>query len=908
MMKLPLNLKDTKQAVLWCDEIAALCQADPADDIIQRLAAIACYAPHLHNLIKKYPQTMWQAACAEITAPLAQAEATFQEQAQHSADNEAMMQAVRAFRHRTYGICAIAELCGHMTIAQQVAHLSRCASLAVNEVVAWLCDKYQITPASLIVLGMGKAGAEELNYSSDIDLIFFYDAERANKEAHDYVALTKKFIEIMQKQTKDGFGWRIDLRLRPDPGATSICLSVQAALTYYESIARSWERAIYIRARPIAGNLVAGHEFLEAISPFVWRRGLDYSLLDDLTNWISHKSMPVGGYGFDVKKGAYAIRHIEMATHLLQLLHGGKDNSLRSHHTATALDALEQAGYLALGQAEAMTSCYYNWRQIEHRIQYIRDSHSYSLPKGADEMVNLAQFCGYDDRDDFVAAITELQNNTKLAADTAIMRDMLTAHSGLQEQDRLWPAEDDAQTALLTELGYERIADIQRIIAGWRAGRLPATRSEKAQYYLEKLLPLLLSECAKPVNGTAPDCDGYFMGFVQLVDSLPAGAQFFALLSQHDGLISLIAHLAVNAPDLVQQLAKHPAIFDQMLRPDFFAPLSQHADFEQLADEAIAVDDPELALRALQIMAHEARFRAQMHIITKPDTAPLCGPYLSALHDALLRAIITLVQREFTAAHGTIEHSHFAVILLGRAGLGQMTPRSDMDVLFLYEADRLQESDGPRPLYAGPYFQKLVQRILSWAHLESKTGKLMELDTRLRPDGNAGPIAIQFESWQSYLQETAWPFEKLALRKARILMADKAFADKLSPLLATYEKPPLADTGLRENLQLIRDKLAESQPAPWDVKKCRGGLLDLEFLSLLDGDTNQAVNDAQQLLDHITFLKSVYLKDDHNHTLPPAMAEAVVGLLGCEKSASVIDALHEHCEPFAKALDKLLGN
>ena len=906
MMKQPLLLTDARKAALWCDEIAALYQADPADDIVQRLAAISCYAPHLHNLIKKYRHEMWQAAGAEITAPLDQAKATFKEQAQQAPDNEALMQVVRAFRHQTYGICAIAELCGHMTMAEQVAHLSRSAHLAVNEVVTWLCRKHQIAPDSLIILAMGKAGAQELNYSSDIDVIFFYDAERADKDAHHYVALTKTFIEIMQKQTRDGFGWRIDLRLRPDPGATAICLSVQAALTYYESIARSWERAVYIRACPIAGNIEAGYEFLQAISPFVWRRGLDYSLLDDLTNWISHKVMPAGGFGFDVKKGAYAIRHIEMATHLLQLLHGGKDNSLRSAHTATALRALEQAGHLMSGQAEAMIACYFKWRQIEHRIQYIRDSHSYSLPKGADEMSNLAHFCGYDTSDEFVSTLTALQEETKIAADTVIMRDMIAAHSGLQQQDRLWPADEEAQTAYLAELGYDRIADIQRIIASWRAGRLPATRSDKAQYYLEKLLPLLLAECAKPVNGTAPDCDGYFMGFVQLVESLPAGAQFFALLSQHDGLISLIAHLAVNAPDLVQQLAKHPAIFDQMLRPDFFAPLSDHADFTKQAEDAIAVNDPELALRALQIMAHEARFRAQMHIITTPEAAPACGPYLSALHDALLRAIIRLVQRDFTASHGTIAQSQFAVILLGRAGLGQMTPRSDMDVLFLYDADRLQESDGARPLYAGPYFQKLVQRIMSWAHLESKTGKLMELDTRLRPDGNAGPIATQFESWQSYLHETAWPFEKLALRKARILIADDAFAETLSPLLATYQETALTDDALRDNLRLIRGKLAESKPAPWDVKKCRGGLLDLEFLSLLSDSETPSVKDAQPLLDHITFLKSVYLKDDHSRTLPPAMTEAVAQLLGCEKSASLIDALHDYCEPFAKALDKLL--
>ena len=905
----PLIASSMAKAEQWQEEAASLLPDLVDQEEFALMGAIFAYAPHLHHLAKLHRDDTQNALRGDVQPILEAALADFISAIDKEAADDVVMRAIRHYRQRCYYSLAIAELAGKLTIQEQMQHLSAIADKAVSHVTHYLCQAFDIDSHSLIILALGKHGAEELNYSSDIDLIFFYDAEAARHDQHIYVKLTRRFIELMQKQTADGFGWRVDLRLRPDPGATAICLSLQAAISYYESIARSWERAVYLRARPIAGNIMLGEMFLKAISPFIWRRQLDYSLIEDLTSWITHKPLPENGHGFDVKRGAFAIRHIEMTTHILQLLNGGKDNRLRHHSTFTALHSLEKAGFLEPHQADNIIACYNDWRRLEHRLQYCRDSHIYNLPTSDDEIGHFANFMGFANKADLLSYVRDLQSKTQKLANHPIMNDMIKAHSlrhKAETSQQIWPADNLSQEQFLTTLGYQRHGDIIRTIDSWMSGRLAATRTERARHYLERLLPLLLKELSD-----GGDADAQFMGFVEMVEALPSGVQFFALLAQHPSLIQLVSCLASHAPALMREVARHPAIFEQMLDEAFFSPLDNHPDFEALFMDAAMIEEPETALDELRRRAYEARFRAQMHVITMPDDVGKTAPYLSSLSDSALRASLALVRREFEQAHGHITDSSFEIILLGRAGERRLTSQSDIDIIFIYDGDRAAESNGKRPLSTTHYYQRFAQRLMSWTSAQTAHGQLLQLDARLRPDGSAGPLATHIEAFDDYLKDKAWPFEILALQKARLLCDDTPLSDRVTSIINRSLNSQIDKAALVNDIRLMRTKLADSKPARWDFKKQRGGLLDCEFMIALlshfdkDNPWFLSAKDNADILNRVTILKAVFMPKENAADMPAALQHQIILLLGKDDFKTAITHLGIQMEQLALELDSL---
>lgn len=844
---------------------------------IAQLAAIIATSPHLHLLANKHTPDLPAALSGDISPNLEDCKQSYLSALSQTATDTQIMTAIRQLRTRHNFNLAIAEACGRLSIQAQMKALSDIAAFAIQHLVTLLCQKYGLNEDHFVVLAMGKLGAEELNYSSDVDLIFLYQSTALDQAvmAQSYVKMCRQMVQFLQTQTKDGFGWRVDLRLRPDAGATAICLSVEAAISYYESLARSWERAIYLRARPIAGNRTLGDDFLTAITPFIWRRQLDYSLLQDMTSWVTHSPMGPSAFGFDVKKGAYGIRHIEMMTHLLQLLHGGKDTSLRTHRTDDALRALAKAGHLTQDQAEMSLSAYYQWRQIEHRIQYIRDAQSYSLPLNEEEMQKFAHFTGMTDSQTLLAHITDLQNQTKQFANHPVITDLIAAHQGAL-QSGAWPAEDSAQHAYLEEKGFERAEDIMRVIASWMAGRIPATRSQRARDELQSLLPLICDHVAK---GHAPD--DHFMALAGLVEALPAGVSFFSLLNHHPSLIELISHLALTAPDLIQDLSKNPVIFEQMLDESFFAPLTDHVDFSDEIAKQIKGKAVETQLDIIRRFARECRFRAEVHILTISATPDTAHHYLSQLADSCLAATLQIAKTEFEAQHGTIDNSSFAIILVGRAGERQLTTASDIDLVFLYDGDWHSQSDGPRPLSLAHYYQRLTQKFISWTTARTQEGVLFQLDTRLRPDGSSGPIASHISSWQSYVTDKAWPFEILAYHKARLLDLDlisgeakptSALYDGILSNLSEIKNAAIDKAALANDAQLLRTRLADHAYGLWEMKKRPGGLIDCGFCQALLEDTEQANSNITTMMAHYQHLSMLVaiMKFPTSEAVPPA--------------------------------------
>ena len=568
---------DLAQQQCWLDELEEIEKLSVLDDADkQQLAAIIAGSSHLHRMVRLFADDVPDILTGKAEKILADARKNWCEAVHSASSDERLAAGVRQFRNRCHFAIALAELYGQMDISDACTHLSRCAEYGLKEVADYL---YQgaADQGRWVILGLGKLGAGELNYSSDIDLIILHqfapesDAQSCEKQGKNFNGLARRLAKILSEDTADGFGWRVDFRLRPDPAATPLSLSFPAAVSYYESTARSWERAAFIRARPVAGDITLGAQFLSSISAFIWRRSFDYTVIDDLQIWLRHLPATDDYLGFDVKLGQFGIRHIELLVHILQLLGGGRHPELRTSNTCTALACLTGLGWLEPDQASALEKLYFHWRKIEHRLQYLRDTQTHKLPRDHTALADFAAFCGIQTTDKLITAIQNLQEATCAAAHHPIFDQMVERAQNRQSaMPELLASAADHELSLewLASLGFARPHDLRDIIDGWSSGRSPATRGERARHYLFRLLPELITHLAK-----AGDPDAAFARFADLVAALPAGAQAFSLLCQHPQLASLITDILVKAPALTNTIGRRTNVLDILLEPDFFTPL-----------------------------------------------------------------------------------------------------------------------------------------------------------------------------------------------------------------------------------------------------------------------------------------------------------------------------------------------
>ena len=831
----------------WLDEIeanetlSALADADK-----HRLAAILAGSSHLHRMAIRFASDIPDIIAGKADEILGDAQRNWRQAANAAPSDQALARAVRHFRNRCHCAIALSELWGQMDITDACTKLSECAEFGLQGVGEYLTASQMATDpataASWVILGLGKLGARELNYSSDIDLIVLHQfspecrASEIDKQSQHFISLTRRLAKILSEDTKDGFGWRVDFRLRPDPAATPLSLSFAAAVSYYESTARSWERAAFIRARPVAGNLALGEQFLASISAFIWRRNFDYTVIDDLQVWLRHLPAPKGYLGFDVKLGQFGIRHIELLVHILQLLGGGRHPELRTHNTLTALQRLAALGWLEPEQAQTLQTHYFQWREIEHRLQYLRDTQTHKLPRDSSAMADFAAFCGFEHADKLIKTVTSLQDSIRQAAHHPILDQMVARASDRKEtSSQILASAADHELSLdwLASLGFVRPHDIRDIIDGWSSGRTSATRGERARHYLFRLLPDLITRLSK-----AGEPDAAFARFADFVAALPAGAQAFSLLCQHPQLASLITGILVKAPALTNAISRRTDILDILLEPRFFTPLE---DLHTLAQTcpAIGADEPaELYLDRLKRWAHEARFRANVHLLEKLHPREYVSAHLSCIAELCIQAIAHAAKQDFETRYGRITGSTMHIIALGRLGCETMTSRSDIDLVFVYDGEGEMVSDGPRQLGLSAYYIRLTQLIISWLTAASREGSLYEVDTRLRPDGKAGPAATHISRLKGYFEKEAWPWEHIAFAKARLVYsshddAAKQAEKEIHSIKTQLPKAP----ALAGDIVKMRDKLAAEtatgKKAGLNLKKRRGGFLDIEFLAML---------------------------------------------------------------------------
>ncbi len=737
--------------------------------------------------------------------------------------------ALRREKRALAAALAIGDLAGAFPLARVVGELSDFADRALDAALAAAIRARvgEVEPAGMLALALGKHGARELNYSSDIDPILLYDPAllpRRDRDEPGEVAqrYAREAVRLLSEVTSEGYVFRVDLRLRPASEVSPPAIPIEAALTHYESSALAWERAAFIKARAAAGDIAAGEAFLAAIRPFVWRRSLDFGAIGEIRRLsarirASHAGPRNPGPGFNVKLGRGGIREIEFFAQTHQLIHGGRIPSLRVRGTRAALDALAAAGIVAEDDAVSLGKAYDRLRTIEHRLQMVGDQQTHSLPEGA-ALDSVAQLDGLADGAALVGELTGITARVAEAYDALIAEE--------DGAPTLSIASGDALAKHLETLGFAEPTRLSERIAGWSDGRIRALRSEPARAALDALLPVLLERFA-----AAPEPDQALNRWERVLAAAPSALNLFNLLLQRPALLDQLTRILVLAPTLADELGRRPDLLDTLI--------ANHAlDLPgTLPDIAARMavgegDDYERRLDCIRRVTGELRFVLGLQTIAAIHDPLAIGAALSRTAEAALQVAQDAAIDEFERAHGRVPGSELVVLGLGRLGGGMLTHASDLDVVFLFSGSFEGESDGPRPLGVTHYFNRLAQRVTAALSVPTAEGALYEVDTRLRPQGAQGPLAVSFDSFARYQREEAWTWEHMALARARPLTGSDAARAGLRTIIGAVLDRPRDPGVLRADLLRMRAEMAAHKPpqGPLDAKLLRGGLVDLEFL------------------------------------------------------------------------------
>ncbi|HEX8642451.1 MAG TPA: bifunctional [glutamine synthetase] adenylyltransferase/[glutamine synthetase]-adenylyl-L-tyrosine phosphorylase [Allosphingosinicella sp.] len=779
------------------------------------------HSPYLRQQLAARPEVSAALESGSLADALAAARA-------EGADELDSMAAMRRKRNGLSLALGIGDLAGLLTLDEVVSNLSALADRCLDQAVAAAIAERTAGEAArgFAIIGLGKLGSNELNYSSDVDILFLFDRARLplrprEDAAEAAVRIGKRVAEMLQKRTEDGFAFRVDLRLRPSPEVTPIALPVEAAIGYYESSALPWERAAYIKARFVAGDPELGRYFLEAIDPFVWRRSLDFGAIGEMQSITRrirdhYAQGQAFGPGYDLKRGRGGIREVEFFAQIHQLIHGGREKALRVPATVAALRALREAGRIAPDEAEALCGSYRLLRTVEHRLQMVDDRQTHQLPTSAAELDNVARLHGLEDGEALLALVQPAVTRVAQAYDAL----------DTSEGDLL-PEGAEPLEARLAAAGFDDALAARLRVEGWRSGKVRALRSPPARSAFEAMLPVLVE-----AFGAAPDPTRAMNRFDQLVERLPTGVNFFRLLEAQPALARILATILSHAPVLAEQLGRRAELLDTLIDASAFADAPSvealAADFRSSEREG---EDYQLVLDRVRRRVNERRFALGVQLVAAHSDPIEVAEAYSRVAEAAINVLADAAVAEFEALHGRVPGSELLILGLGRLGGEALTHASDLDLVYLFSGTHDAESDGPRPLRATDYFNRLAPRVTAALSVATAAGPLYDVDTRLRPSGTDGMLAISVETFARYQREQAWTWEHMALLRARPVYgtaaARAALREEILAVLSAERDPAqlVADT------RKMRADIAAHKPpsGPLDVKLVPGGLVDLEF-------------------------------------------------------------------------------
>lgn len=776
--------------------------------VVDLLVSTAACSPYLRGLMLSEGEwlsdTLRQSPETALDVELARLD---------QANLSSLPQDLRRAKRRLAALIALADLGGVWPTMQVTAALTRLADRAVQ-----LCITHLIadevargklpTDAGMVVLAMGKMGAHELNYSSDIDLICLFDQDRYDDPSEARTALirvTRRMAATLSDVTDQGYVFRTDLRLRPDAAVTPVCVSMASAERYYEAEGRTWERAAYIKARVCAGDIAAGQRFLKTLTPFVWRKHLDFAAIQDAHDMRlrirAHRGLngTLRVEGHNLKLGQGGIREIEFYAQTRQLIAGGRDVSLRDPTTLGALSALAAKGWIKADEAARLSANYLTHRELEHRLQMVNDAQTHDLPMSSDGIDRIAAFSGQNVigfRAGLLARLFET--------------DQITTGFFAPEAAPEIPVLTPQQTA---------------IVRSW--AQYPALRSARAAAIFGRLAPLMLARLQSAAN---PDealiaLDGFLAG-------LPAGVQIFSLFEANPQLVDLIVDIAATAPQLAAYLSRHSSVLDGVLGGSFFAPWPDDLA-DQLAQVLGHASDYEGKLDAARVWQKEWHFRIGVHFLRGLIDADGAGRQYSDLADAVITALWPVVCAEFARRHGAPPGRGAAVLGMGSLGAGRLNAGSDLDVIVIYDALGVELSDGARPLPTRQYFARLTQAFVTAISAQTAKGRLYEVDVRLRPSGRKGPVATSLASFDTYQMQEAWTWEHLALTRARVMAGHPDLAADIEALRLQIITDKGQGPQILADVADMRARLAaaKSGQGAWEAKLGAGRMMDIELFA-----------------------------------------------------------------------------
>jgi glutamate-ammonia-ligase adenylyltransferase len=759
------------------------------------------------------------------------------------------MAALRRHKRRVALAVALADILDLWSLEQITGALSRFADLAIrqalNQTLLEAAQRGEVELAGetdpqassgIVVLGMGKLGAFELNYSSDLDLIVLFAPDRLRHRRDGPMALavrlTRALVYLLEQRTQQGYVFRVDLRLRPHPPGQPLALSIEDAAEYYERHGQNWERAALIKARVVAGDEAVGERLLGWLRPFLWRRHLDFAAIRDIHSikrqinaHRGHSRIRVAGH--DLKVGRGGIREIEFFVQTQQLILGGRLPEVRAPATCPALRALAKARWIEPQTADDLIAAYRFLRRLEHRLQMVADKQTHAIPQQPEQLERFAAFMGYADADALDHAVRAcletverhyaalFESSIDLGAGGALV------FTGTED--------DPATTATLAEMGFARPEAVAARIRAWHHGHIRATRDARARELLTDLMPQLLHALSAQAEP-----DAAFARFDEFVSSLPAGVQLFSLLRANPRLLTLVADLMGTAPRLAGHLSRNVSLFDAMLAPDFFEPIPSVQAFAGELDRALArSDDVQDVLDAVRRWAHDREFQVGLHVLLGLIDGDDAAAILSGIAETVIRALVPRAEGWLAGQHGRIPGGTFAVFGLGKLGSRELAIGSDLDLIFVYDAPEEARSDGERPLPASTWYARLGQRLVSSLTAKTPEGSLYEIDTRLRPSGHLGPVACSIENFERYQLGTAQTWEHQALTRARLIAGDPALGARVDDVVARALAIRRDPATLGQEVGAMRERIfrEHGDPDPWNLKHARGGLIEAEFLA-----------------------------------------------------------------------------
>ena len=816
------------------------------------LLGVAEASPYLFDLVRADAARAIRLLECEPEAYLAQLiEDTCRKVAAASSEAD-VMQLLRRMKSEAALLIALCDIGGVWPVMRVTAALTELAvasvQAALRHVLRQEAARGRLSPTSLdcpednsglVVLAMGKMGAGELNYSSDIDLIVFFDPAAPTLAADIepqpfFVRVTQGLARLLQQRTGDGYVFRVDLRLRPDPASTQVAISIESAMHYYEREGRTWERAAMIKARPCAGDAKAGEALVAEIAPFVWRKHLDFAALADvhdmkrqMQTYRGQSEIAVEGH--NVKVGRGGIREIEFFAQTQQLIAGGRHPQLRVRPTLEALNVLAASDWITFEARDQLTAAYVFLRRVEHRLQMVADEQTHALPDDIEAVERFARFFGYDSRAAFARDLLGHLNIVQGHYGKLFEGDP-TGTAKLPAVDYRAGPDDPRLLEYLTTLGFKKPAMVAQTVQDWLVGDYRVFRQELTRNAFVEFVPALIDGLAN-----AEEPDNAVTAFDRFLQALQRGGRLISLLSQNRDLVALVALILGAAPRLGDMLARQPQIMDGLIDPRFFGAMPDQRELSaRLAATLVDANSYEEFLDRLRLFGQESLFLIGTRILSGTVSAQQASIAFADVAEGIVHTVHGLVTDRFAAQHGRIKGQETAIVAMGRLGSREMTASSDLDLILLYDFDpEYPDSDGPRSLQGAHYFARFTQRLISAFTTRTNYGVLYDVDMRLRPSGRAGPVASHLKSFAEYQDREAWTWEHMALTRARVISASPEFRAKIETIMRGVLTRPRDAAGVAKDVADMRRAVAleKGEDDVWDLKYAAGGMVDVDFIA-----------------------------------------------------------------------------